>query len=90
MQDGVKGALPAYRGTLHAATCMIRDEGFLSLYSGALGIELCAVCEGHGVGSTIGLHEIYWDPLDNLTTAPREQNRCPLLFSERFSAFTFS
>ncbi|KAK2076698.1 hypothetical protein QBZ16_005458 [Prototheca wickerhamii] len=35
VQDGVKGALPAYRGTLHAATCMIRDEGFLSLYSGA-------------------------------------------------------
>lgn len=36
VQDGVKGALPLYRGTLHAARSIIQEEGCLALYAGRL------------------------------------------------------
>lgn len=34
MQDGIAGVLPAYRGTVHAIKCIIRDEGKRALYAG--------------------------------------------------------
>ena len=34
MQDGIAGVLPAYRGTVDAIRCIIRDEGKRALYAG--------------------------------------------------------
>lgn len=40
--------------------------------------------------NTIGPRGIYWDPRDNLTLVPREQNRSPPFFFKRFLALTCS
>lgn len=34
MQDGVRGALPLYRGVSDAVTSIVRQEGWRSLYAG--------------------------------------------------------
>lgn len=34
VQDGIKGTLPLYRGTLDAARSIVRQEGYQALYAG--------------------------------------------------------
>ena len=37
VQDGASASLPVYRGTLHAAQSMLREEGWRALYAGEEG-----------------------------------------------------